>query len=219
MNITKPFLICIPVLAGLLLPGCDRVRVPGGADEVPEVRALAEAPGAEVPPEAPSGADGPARPGTRVGEAVIDWDSARLDMAASVPADGQVGFQIASGDAAPAVPIFLPSAPVGIQGGEAGVRFQPVADGYYAFFPGTDYDVIINGTNQVIEGPDEAVRMRTEEMVFQTTMTGAQVVFARYGADYLVEFECRALAAGQPSCIDREEALAFVAELVISGSR
>lgn len=216
------------ILTSLLLPlafvpvGCDIVRVPGASPGEKTDPGAAGQPEPDVPAAAAqevevSGTGG--RLEMVAGETLIDWDAARRDMAASSLLSDEASFQIASGAGAPPVPVFLPSFPAAVQGGEAGVRFQPVSDGYYAFLPGQTYDVVINGTNRTFAAPGSSGRVRSDEMVFQVTTTGAQVSFARYGADYLVEFECRVLVAGQPACIGEEEALAFAGELVISGTR
>ena len=60
---------------------------------------------------------------------------------------------------------------------------------------------------------------RTDAFIFQTTTNGAQVAFSRYGADYLVEFECKELVNGLPACITEDEAVAFARDLAISGTR
>ena len=212
--------------AGLILAACDQIRMPGASSGTP-----VEAPAVEE--EAPSiddtsdeddfsvepGAELPVRPEAASAETVIDWEAARRDLA-SRPIESREGsFQIASGEAAPPVPVFLPSGPVAAQSGDVAIRFQPMNDGYYAFFPGDAYDIIVNGTNKVITAPGETVPARQESFRFQPTTTGAQISFARYGADYLVEFECKELTNGLPACITEDEAVAFAEELVISGTR
>lgn len=204
--------------AGAVLAGCDQVRFPGASGPQEAEPKLAED---LTPPPAEEIADVefPVRPEAVPGESTVDWEAARRDLAARPIEEREGSFQIASGEAAPPVPVFLPSAPVSVQGGESDVRFQPVSDGYYAFFPGEAYDTVVNGTNKVIAAPGEEKSDRTEAFNFQPTMTGAQVAFSRYGADYLVEFECKELTNGVPACITQEEAEAFAQDLVISGTR
>jgi hypothetical protein len=202
------------LLAGsLALTACDRVfqrsaETPEAADTQP----------ADIRPAGETG-ELPVRPESAESGAVIDWEAARRDLAARTLADPDAAFQVASGEDAPAVPVFLPSAPVTAQGGEAAVRFQPTSDGYYAFFPGEEYDTVVNGTNVVIAAPGEAITARTAAFSFQPTTNGAQVAFSRYGADYLVEFECKELVNGAPACISEADAVAFATDLAISGSR
>ena len=94
-----------------------------------------------------------------------------------------------------------------------------MSDGYFAAYPGIDYDIIVNGTNEVIgadtsgDGEDEPV------LTYTPTMSGAQVSFSRYGADYLVEFECKSIEGGEADCITEQEALDVTNKLVIAGTR
>lgn len=226
MSLPLHSLIPILMASGLVLAGCDKIRLPG-EDDLPRPPAGEEALMPE--PTSPADAEGgavsaqqaelPQRPGAVGQEAAIDWEAARQDLAARPLETREGAFQIASGEAAPPVPVFLPSEPVTVQGGEAQVRFQPMTDGYYAFFPGEDYDIIVNGTNKVIAAPGETVQPRSEAFEFRPTTTGAQVAFSRYGADYLVEYECKELTNGLPACITEEAAVAFAKDLVISGTR
>jgi hypothetical protein len=203
------------LLAGsLALTACDRVF------QRPAETPLAEP--AEVTGEAsaPAAPELPVRPASAESGASIDWEAARRDFAARASENPDGAFQVASGGEAPPVPVFLPSVSVAAQGGEAEIRFQPTSDGYYAFFPGEAYDTIVNGTNVIIAEPGaSAPPARTDAFNFQPTTTGAQVAFSRYGADYLVEFECKELVNSLPACITEEQAVAFARDLAISGTR
>lgn len=220
MSLIRLQIISLMLTASALLAGCDQIRLPG-ADSPLDAEPKAEEatpPGAEETQES-TDVELPVRPEASAADSAIDWEAARRDLAAR-PIEAREGaFQVASGDAAPPVPVFLPSAPVSAQSGEADVRFQPMSDGYYAFFPGEKYDTIVNGTNKVVAAPGEEVAPRGEALNFQPTTTGAQVSFSRYGADYLVEFECKELTNGLPTCITQDEAIAFATDLVISGTR
>ncbi len=203
------------LLAGsLALTACDRVfQRPA---ETPETE---QADMTDAAPE-PAAPELPVRPASAESGASIDWEAARRDLAARSTENPDGAFQVASGGEAPPVPVFLPSVPVVAQGGEAEIRFQPTSDGYYAFFPGEAYDMIVNGTNVVIAEPGAgAPPARTDAFNFQPTTTGAQVAFSRYGADYLVEFECKEMVNGLPACITEEQAVAFARDLAISGTR
>lgn len=150
----------------------------------------------------------------------IDWEAARRDMA-STPSSSRetTGFQVEAEAAAPPVPVLLPTGIVVPQGAESGVRFQPMSDGYFATYPGIDYDIIVNGTNEVLEIPGDSTPAEDSALTYTPTMTGAQVSFSRYGADYLVEFECKSIEGGEADCISEDEALEVTRKLVIAGTR
>ena len=221
MNVLRLQIASVLIAASAVLAGCDQVRLPGASGQQEAEPKLAEDLSASETGETGETPDVefPVRPEAVTADSAVDWEAARRDLAARPIEDREGSFQVASGDAAPPVPVFLPSAPVSVQGGESGVRFQQMSDGYYAFFPGETYDTIVNGTNKVMAAPGEEVQPRGEALSFQPTTTGAQVAFSRYGADYLVEFECKELTNGLPTCITQEEAEAFATDLVISGTR
>lgn len=209
----KRTLLISGLLAGsLALTACDRVfQRPA---ETPEAEQT------EVTAPEPAAPELPVRPAAAESGTAIDWEAARRDLAARSSENPDGAFQVASGGEAPPVPVFLPSVPVVAQGGEAAIRFQPTSDGYYAFFPGEAYDTVVNGTNVVIADPGaSAPPARTDAFNFQPTTTGAQVAFSRYGADYLVEFECKEMVNDLPACITEEQAVAFARDLAISGTR
>ena len=155
-----------------------------------------------------------------VGEstATIDWDAARTDMASRTGDDEPlVNIASANGERPP-VPVLLPTGgPVRIASDGTGPRFKQTSDGYYAVYPYENYDVIVNGTNEIIgnrpEGP------RDDAMTFTATAAGGQVSLSRYGADYLVEFECYIINPGTGTCIEEAEALGVAESLVIRGTR
>ena len=152
----------------------------------------------------------------------IDWEAARNDLASArslMSEDAPVMIQSA-GEEAPPVPVLLPTGIVSIQSadGTGGPRFRPLADGYFAAYPGPKYDVIVNGTNQISD-VDGKSRTRDETMTFTATVAGAQVSLSRYGADYLIEFECNEIDADTGSCISEEEAMSVAENLIVAGSR
>lgn len=220
MSLPRLALAPLMLAAGLSLAACDQIRLPGASGhDYAEPKAPEETP---PPPEEGSEAaevELPVRPESVGAETSIDWEAARRDLASRPLEEREGAFQVASGEAAPPVPVFLPEMPVSAQSGETAVRFQPMSDGYYAFIPGDKYDTIVNGTNKVMGAPGEAKAERSDAFNFQPTTTGAQVAFSRYGADYLVEYECKELTNGLPTCITQDEAVAFAEELVISGTR
>lgn len=223
MKLPSTLTLSIFVSAGALLAGCDQLPMRGTGETPPPVQTDLDTPPVDTDADTlsvPAEPDLPVRPASSASSADIDWDAARRDLAARpIESREAVAFQVASGAAAPPVPVFLPSSPVTAQGGEGGMRLQPTGDGYFAFFPGDAWDAIVNGSNRVITAPGETIRPRGEALNFQPTTTGAQVSFSRYGADYLVEFECKALTNGLPACITEEDAVAFAQDLVISGTR
>lgn len=204
----------LAAFAAASLAGCDRVfeqAVP--PQESAELVPAEEAPAAETGPALPE------HPEASIAAATIDWEAARRDLAAIPIETREIGFQIASGEAAPPVPVFLPPADVSVAGGESAMRFQATSDGYFAAIPGETYDVVVNGTNEVIGPADGTAAPRSDTYTFLETVTGAQVSFSRYGADYLVDFECKALPGGKPDCITEDEALAFTRDLGLTGTR
>ncbi|MEM5515399.1 hypothetical protein WNY37_00460 [Henriciella sp. AS95] len=214
--------------AGIAVAGCDlRLNqdaedksAPPEVSEQPAETELAETP---VEPETTSEA-APAesetvRPAAVAVKAEIDWEAARTDLASSPP-DDDSSFNIQSGSTAPPVPVLLPTGPVRPAGASDGQQpqFRPVPDGYFAVFPGAEYNLIVNGTNLVTDIPGEA-NDESEDMKFAETTTGAIVSFSRYGADYMVEFECLGSGAEGGDCVTEEEALAVAEEIVISGTQ
>lgn len=210
----RTLLLTALVASTFALTACDRV-FQRPADTSGE--AAVPVGGADVP--ATDEVELPVRPATAATGTTIDWEAARRDLAARPLEEREGAFQVASGGDAPPVPVFLPAGPVAAQSGDVAVRFQPTSDGYYAFFPTETYDIIVNGTNVVMAEPGAAPPSRTDAFNFQPTTSGAQVAFSRYGADYLVEFECKELVNGLPACITEEEAVAFARDLAISGTR
>lgn len=212
---TRALLLSTLLASPFLLGACDRVFQ--RAADIPEEPPAGQV--EETDTAGTAGPDLPVRPESVTSGAVIDWEAARRDLAARPLEEREGSFTIQSGTDAPPVPVFLPSAPVSVQGGEAGVRFQPTPDGYYAFFPGDAYDIVVNGTNAVILAPGETAQLRAEAYTFATTTTGASVTFSRYGADYIVEYECKVFERGEPACITEEEAIDFARDLALSGTR
>ena len=217
--------------AGMVVAGCDlRLNGIGGKDQdTPEVSEtpgetdLAETPTEPEPvPETPPAETEPdtVRPASATIQTEIDWEAARNDLASSPPDETDNTFNIQSGSTAPPVPVLLPTAPVRPAGASNGQQpqFRPVPDGYFAVFPGAEYNLIVNGTNLVTDIPGVENR-ETEDMTYSETTTGAIVSFSRYGADYLVEFECLGSGEEGGDCITEEEAMAVAEEIVISGTQ
>lgn len=148
----------------------------------------------------------------------IDWEAARRDLASSN--ERSTSFNIQSGSSAPPVPVLLPSGPVRTASADGPQpQFRPTPDGYYAFYPGQDYTMTVNGTNVVTSAESGSTATRSENLRYVETTTGAMVSFSRYGADYMVEFECLGSGEEGGSCISEEEALSVAEEIVISGTQ
>ncbi|MEM6627937.1 MAG: hypothetical protein AAF719_14665 [Pseudomonadota bacterium] len=149
-------------------------------------------------------------------ENAIDWGAARLALTQA--ADEGLGAGLASvassGPPAP-VPVLLPSGLVRTASAEP--RYRPLEDGYFAAYPGPRFDVIVNGTKQAFETGGDLSDAR-ESMLFTPSEAGAQVSFSRFGADYLVEFECRVLD-GEANCITEEEALEISESLFVAAAQ
>ncbi|MEM9842996.1 MAG: hypothetical protein AAF767_10105 [Pseudomonadota bacterium] len=151
--------------------------------------------------------------------ATIDWNAARSDFANRDTGDNALA-EVASGGS-PVVPILLPDEPFGVASvGEDALQFRPTADGYFAVKKGEVYDLVINGTDQVLARPQGSGTATDTPLKYEETMTGALVSFSRYGASYLVEFMCKEREAViDGSCINEADALVEVEKLLIAGTR
>lgn len=161
-------------------------------------------------------------PRAGLARAEIDWSAARTDLAASPPMSRSVdgsdaAFQVQSGGDAPPVPVLLPTGIVSVQRAGASPSFRQQEDGYFARYPGVAYDITVHGTNVIADVPGMEIK-RDETVSFAAMMDGAQVSLSRYGADYLVTFECRAAGGGE-TCVSEDEALEVARGLVIVGTR
>ena len=151
-------------------------------------------------------------------QASIDWEAARTDLASTPGNAMPESFQIQSGEQAPPVPVLLPSGIVQPAGADNQPLFRQLPDGYFAHYPGVSYDITVSGTNEAFSIGGEAED--TSVARYQSTATGAIVSLSRYGAGYMVEFECKGLPGEDGgSCIDEDEALEVAQNLVIAGSR
>ncbi len=204
-------LLIAAILSAAAVAACGRGDAPPAASDPSAPSATASADSAAV--------ELPVRPQAVEVGAAIDWEAARRDLAARPIEEREASFQISSGEGAPPVPVFLPQAAAVVAGGELEMRFQPTPDGYFASFPGETYDVIVNGTNVVISETGAIAAPRGEDFRYVATATGGQVAFSRYGADYLVEFECKAPVTATATCITEEEAIAYARGLALSGTR
>ena len=208
---TRAFMLSLGVTFALSACGEPPQRVAAAPEPVSE-----SSDGATVPAQ-PKQSDNPQAVSAR---AAIDWDAALTDLAARGDTeDDAVSVQVQSAGAPPSVPVLLPTGIVTVQSadGTGGPAFRPTDDGYFARYPGPSYDVVVHGTNVVADVAGEAIK-RDEAMTFIDLMDGAQVSLSRYGADYLVTFECKAISGGE-NCVAEEEALEVARNLVIVRSQ
>ena len=205
----------VPACALLGLAGCDKFIRGMGDDAGNEISEPVDTtPADETTPAAEL--DKPVYTQAMSQEATIDWTAARDDVASNAGSSGNFMTASQEGDPPP-VPVMLPSGIVLPQGAESDVKFQPLSDGYFAFYPGTDYNIIVNGTNEIIG--ERAPDTTETPMRFIPTMSGAQVAFTKYGADYLIEFECTVADGEHADCISEEDALSIADSLVAVRSR
>ncbi len=198
----------ILIAAAMVVAGCDGLL--NDADTGPTEPEAATA--------SPSPA-APAQPEVEVVDSEIDWSAARADFASRTDREaGDVTIQSAAG-APPKVPVLLPSGIVIPQSATRGPMIRELPDGYFASYPGARYDIVLNGTSEVelVEGKPRGER--DDAPRFTATAAGAQVALSRYGADYLIEFECNEIDAETGTCIDEAEALSVAEGLVVARTR
>jgi hypothetical protein len=143
----------------------------------------------------------------------IDWAAARAD-AAKRPAD--VVIPQAAGSDPLTVPMLLP---VIVQtASDRPVPPRINKDGYFATYHLPRYDVIVNGSSKAYQAGAAAPAGDKADMKFTTVEAGAQLAFSRYGADYLIEFECREVDSPE-GCITEAQAKEFAETLFVAQSR
>jgi hypothetical protein len=185
----------------LAVAGCEKAPAPTAAG-APDGDKLAQT----------ASANGPAGP--QAVQSTIDWAAARADRAKSPVNDAPVTIQSADGKQGglPQVPILLPSGVVTTQ--SAGPpALVTTDDGYFATYKTPKYDAIVNGSKQAYKTGQAAAANKTD-IKFTPGEAGAQLAFSRYGADYLIQFECHE-ADGAKSCITEDEARAFADSLFV----
>lgn len=153
-------------------------------------------------------------PQVPVVESEVDWEAARADLAKR-PSD--IVVPQAAGNDPLTVPMLLP---VIVQ--TASDRPTPpriTKDGYFATYHLPRYDVIVNGSMKAYAAGGQApAAVDKSDMKFQSTEDSAQLSFSRYGADYLIEFECREID-GPEGCITEAQAKEFAEGLFVAQSR
>ena len=149
-------------------------------------------------------------------EGQIDWTKAQADFAAKRPADAPVLPQSVQDKPSP-VPMLLPS---GIVQTASDRPTPPVVtkDGYFATYHLPRYDAIVNGSMKAYTGTGQEAKGDKEAMKFTVGEAVASLAFSRYGADYLIDFECREID-GPQGCITEAEAKEFAESLFVAQTR
>lgn len=172
-----------------------------------------EKPAATTPASSEDQVVQPASAGPPAVAGEIDWASARAD-AAKRPSDVVIPQSVGSEPLT--VPMLLP---VVVQ--TAADRPTPprvTKDGYFATYHLPRYDVIVNGSSKAYQAGATPAAADKSEMKFTTVEAGAQLAFSRYGADYVIEFECREVDSPE-GCITDAEAKEFAESLFVAQSR
>ena len=155
--------------------------------------------------------------GPQAVDAQINWDAARADLSKR-PADAPVTIQTAGQEGPSPVPMLLPSGIAATQSTDQRPTVPVVTkDGYFATYHLPRYDAIVNGSQRAIAS-GQAAQGDKEAMRFTTGEASAQLGFSRYGADYVIEFECREVD-GAESCIAEPEAKEFAESLFVAQTR
>lgn len=149
-------------------------------------------------------------------EGQIDWTKAQADFTAKRPADAPVLPQSVQDKPSP-VPMLLPS---GIVQTASDRPTPPVVtkDGYFATYHLPRYDAVVNGSMKSYTGTGQAAQGDKEAMKFTMGEAVASLAFSRYGADYLIDFECREID-GPQGCITEAEAKEFAESLFVAQTR
>ncbi len=149
-------------------------------------------------------------------EQTINWEAARADFTSKRPADAPATVQTAGQDGPSPVPMLLPS---GIVQTASDRPTPPVVtqDGYFATYHLPRYDAIVNGSMKAYTGTGPAAGDK-QALKFTTGDGVASLSFSRYGADYLIDFECREID-GPAGCITEVEAKEFAESLFVAQTR
>ena len=168
---------------------------------------------AETPPAVDGAVQVASAPAT---EGQIDWAKAQADFTSKRPADAPVSVQTAGQDGPSPVPMLLPS---GIVQTASDRPVPPVVtkDGYFATYHLARYDATVNGSMKAYTGTGAPTGDK-EAMKFTIGEAAASLSFSRYGADYLIDFECREVD-GPGSCITEAEAKELAESLFVAQIR
>lgn len=180
-----------------------------------------KAPQTAAPPAAEDVAAAPVDPNAVTSvDKNIDWGAAAARAGTTgktVISPQSVGVDVQS----PVPMLALPN--ISAQAVDSGKQVvKAKSDGYFATFPGAKYDVVVTGTKKAYKAPDTAppptvTTQSVDEFNYSETDTGAEVSFKQFGADYLVQFECKRPDPAK-SCVTEKEARDVVESLVMVGN-
>lgn len=152
--------------------------------------------------------------GPQATTATIDWEAARSAKLQQPVTDTPITVQnTRASQEPPKVPVLLPSGIVRSQS-DAPPALVMTQDGYFATYKLPKYDAIVNGSQKAYAAGAAAAGGDKQALKFSTGEGSAQLSFSRFGADYLIEFECREVDGGE-SCITEDEAKAFADSLFV----
>src|SRR5690606_602331 len=126
-------------------------------------------------------------------------NAARSDFANRPSDQRNVTVQSVGQDGPAPVPMLLPSGIASVQSDRPPPAPVVTQDGYFATYRLPRYDAIVNGSQRAYAAQTQAAAGDKEAMTFTLGEASAQLAFSRYGADYLIEFECREID-GAESC-------------------
>jgi hypothetical protein len=176
-----------------------------------------DTPASEASASAAPGQQAEATPGAppAATRGTIDWEAARTARAAASRGDQTLTAQAVTGGPPPAVPMLLPSGVVRAQ--NAGPpTIHKTDDGYFATYQTPTYDATVNGTNVAYAtGGTPTAAAQREAYRFTAEEGGASLSFSRFGADYLISFECKQIDQGA-NCITEDQAKAFADSLFVA---
>jgi hypothetical protein len=202
--------LVLALAAGAALMAC--------IEETPEAAAPADA-GVDVASGPQADDDQLAQPaavGPAPVDGEIDWAAARAARAqgAVTDASGVVGVESVGSDVA--VPVLLPRGVV-VTASDRPPQLVATDDGYFATYETPRFDAIVNGSKRAYAAGSLVApqAVSEQEMRFTLGEASAQLAFSRFGADYLIEFECREADGGE-SCISEDEAKAFADSLFVA---
>jgi hypothetical protein len=165
-------------------------------------------------------------PQPKAQERTIDWQAAEKAPQMERPGGplAQAAAATAEDAAAIASPVPVLAPPPSVSAAAAGLdaepAIRPTPDGYFAVYPGPKYDMSVHGTKAFTAAPATAPQAPAVEPAaggyrFEVGEGQAQIAFSRFGADYLIEFQCKGDLT-RP-CIDETEAIAMAEKLLVVG--
>jgi hypothetical protein len=97
--------------------------------------------------------------------------------------------------------------------------FRAVTDGYFSVVPRGDTDILINGTRSYAVAPELVKRFQRDGVsyLYQEGDGHVSISFSRYGADYLLQFECRDGEGYANDCTNEAEVVEVIDRLTIVG--